>query len=357
MRVVALRLGLHILFEIQFGAVATCSEDVCMPDTLDAVSAGQSLLQTITLAQASSNLSQQENLNLTSVGTSNLSFPPNSMLYYQIHVPRTAGSVASAMLFADVCRPWESSMEPLGWSFFCTQKCERGLMDNEYACHPDAFPPRIETLHAPFAFSQRRAEDVKKKRSGRDITYVTTLKRGSDRVISQWLKELFHGSYVPPDPIPAVSERSLVHYLRTAGDQNTGGGWIAKHSASQRNNMGVAIFASLDQGDSTRSATREDLQTAMKTLTSGPWIIGFAECLGKLHTKLEKVGSLPHGGFHRKELPAKKEASDKLPFDKSTLSEDTLKILHKETALDNELYEWAWKEAKKGTDPRWAGAC
>jgi len=352
MKVVALRLCLHVLF-----VGATCHAGVCLPVTIDAVSAGRSLLQIATLSQASSNQSQQEKSNLTYAGSSNSSFPPNSMLYYQIHVPRTAGSIASAILFADICHPWANSMERLGWSYFCTQTCERGLLDNEYACHTDAQPSRIETLHEAFAFSQRRAEDVKTKRSGKDITYVTTLRRGSDRVISQWLKELFHGAYVPPDPITALSERSLVHYVRSAGIQNTGGGWIASQSVSQRNNMGVAIFASLNQQDSTRSVTLEDLETAKKTLLSGKWIIGFAECLKEFHMKLEKAGSLPHGGFNRKELPPRQAPDDELPFDRSTLSEDTLEIVRQESAFDNELYEWAWNEAKKGTDPRWSGPC
>jgi len=62
-----------------------------------------------------------------------------------------------------------------------------GLSDNEFSCDPGQF--LVE--HAPLAQSLQRSQDLMAATGAKRIVYVTTLRYGSERVISQWLFAMF----------------------------------------------------------------------------------------------------------------------------------------------------------------------
>lgn len=280
-----------------------------------------------------------------------------TQLFYHFHMPRTGGTSVANLLFADMCRPLDSQFKLLTWSSACTESCEMGLTDNEFSCYNDASPQRVQILHSEFSAHQKRAEEVRVKSGAKQIVYVTTLRRGSDRLVSQWLKELFHGSWAPPHGVPPDGNDSLQLYIK----ENAGHHWQEAKSASQRNNLQVASLASVptsSNGEAARSVNLMDLEYAMHTLSTGRWVIGFTDCMEQLHEKLEDIASQMQNITHKPMFSVDHEASEGHSlFDLNTLSQETRDLLSFETALDDELYAWAWKEAMKKEDPRWAGTC
>jgi len=278
-------------------------------------------------------------------------------------MPRTGGTSVANLLFADMCEPLAEKITVLRWDSACgnanyKESCKGGgRTDNEFFCHPGVSTPRRAILHAPFVLHQKRGEDIKKQSGASEVVYVTTLRTGADRLLSHWKKELLHGSWIPPSGVPKNGNESLQLYIK----DNAGKHWFESPSASYRNNMQVAFLAS-----TSRSApTLQDLEVAKQVLMTGPWLIGFTGCMHKLHEKMESIASKVNSQFRPKpmfgdhigaeEKIKSKEGLD--IFDLSTFSQETLDLLAAETALDNELYKWAWNQAAQTDDPRWAGTC
>jgi hypothetical protein len=285
-----------------------------------------------------------------------------SKLYYHFHVPRTGGTTVANLLVADICQPFIEEFEFKGWESFCTLPCEWGLVDNELSCYPDAVPERWKILHSLFSSHQARAEDVLLRSGATSLVYVTTLRKGSDRLVSQWLKEAHHGSWQPPPDVPKLSNESLQLFLKTPGNQNAGGGWIAADSTAVRNNIHVSMLASLDQLDPNAVVTEDHLELAKQVLTTGEWVIGFTDCVEQLHEKLERIAMLAHGRSvsHKELTSVHPEGGQEGKFfpDERSFNQETVDLLNAAAYFDNQLYEWAWGEADaKEPDGRWAGTC
>jgi hypothetical protein len=285
-----------------------------------------------------------------------------SKLYYHFHVPRTAGTTVANLLVADICQPYSEKFDFVGWESFCTLPCEAGLVDCELSCYPDDIEGRgrWEIEHSVFALHQPRADDLLRLTGAKSVVFVTALRHGSDRVVSQWLKESYHGSWVPPHDVPKLSNESLQLFLKIPG-KVAGGGWIAGDSTAVRNNLQVASLASLDLVDPEQTVTEDDLELAKQVLMMGEWVIGFKDCVEQLHEKLEQIAFLAHGRSisHKKLTSVHPEGSYEGTFypDRRSFNQETLDLLNAAASFDNKLYEWAWEEADKQEDGRWAGTC
>jgi hypothetical protein len=342
---------LPILISLCVGQGAPTTGEVCTFTSQDALECvppvGESLLQ--------KTASKHRRANVDKAAGS----VRGEQLFYHFHVPRTGGTTVANLLVADLCQPYDEKLHQfVGWSSYCTLPCPQSIVDNELTCQPGADPERKMIVHSLFSTHQKRAASAKRVSGAKQIVYVMTLRKPSDRVVSQWMKESFHGGWQPPPGVAKLSDESLRLYLTTPGSQNPGKGWIAAASNSQRNNLHVGMLASLDQYDAHRAVTKEDLETAKRVLTHGAWIIGFTECLEQLHLRLEKQASFQHHGNHHKELVFERPEKKQFDVDINSFNKETLDLLHEKTAIDNELYKWAWGEAsKKNASKRWAGTC
>jgi hypothetical protein len=275
----------------------------------------------------------------------------NQQLFYQFHMPRTGGSFTANLLYSFMCEPSADEIEMLAWNVSCNKSCATGLTDNEFACNPDVEPVRWVILHSEFARHRTRAEDLKNHRGVSEIVYVTTLRSGAQRLLSQWHKEVFHGSWKPSSGIPADGNESLKMYIR----ENEGEHWLNFPSVFYRNNLQVSSLASVSR----TVPTLEDLEIAKHLLLTGPWIIGFTGCLHTMQEKLQAVAGQVNSEFKPKAMLVQeyREENVKDTLDLRSFNQDTIDLLMAETALDNELFKWAWNLASKNDDPRWAATC
>jgi hypothetical protein len=274
-----------------------------------------------------------------------------STLFYHIHVPRTGGSTVANLLVADICKPDEEDIKLGFYKELCTRRCEMALVESQFTCID---PKRIHVEHSPFSVNLFRSESLKVFTGAQNLVYVTTLRRGSDRVLSQWSHESAVGLFIPPPGVQNnVSNESLQVYLQ--GGINGGGGWHGSNSPSQRNNLAVAQLSSMNN-TSPENVTREHLEEAKRVLMTGTWLIGFTDCMDKVHERLTQYGDLMFGSTQHKIMP--KEVTEYSSTGQGfVLNEKTSAMLQEYTSLDNELFEWAWKMAETGTDPRFAGTC
>jgi hypothetical protein len=195
---------------------------------------------------------------------------------------------------------------------------------------------------------------LKKRFGAKRIIYVTTLRRGSDRIISQWKSEVDqYGSYKPPAEIKnKLGMQSLQYYIE--GRPHAGDGWVGDMNPTLRNNVQVAMLSSRLRWDIHLPVRHKDLAEAKKVLMTGDWIIGFSDCMEQVQEKLLEYTASVHGGYKHKEIPYD-NANRKM--DEVSVDEETMKMLDKHSALDNDLYDWAWDLAKKGKDKRFAKTC
>jgi len=246
-------------------------------------------------------------------------------------------------------------MEILTYHDACSKPCPHGLTDTEISCHLD--DSRFNILHADWDKHFARARAVKSKVGASEVVFVTALRRGSDRLVSEWAMELHSKTWKPPSGVELWSNESLRAYLQ---DDNGQDHWLKDKHASYRSNKQVKMLASVQQKHPTRDVDQDDLELAKTVLTEGRWVIGFTDCLDKLHEKLEDIAArmYPPGTLH-KQMPDKSHLpfSSTQDFDLTSLDSETLALLHSRTALDNDLYEWAQRQALEGHDSRWTAPC
>jgi hypothetical protein len=89
----------------------------------------------------------------------------------------------------------------------------------------------------------------------------------------------------------------------------------------------------------------------------GNWLIGFTQCLNTVHLKLLDYAESFHGSVPQKVMPLEFGHEADVKHQDLVLNDETIDLLDKQCALDNELFEWAWKLAEANADPRFAGTC
>jgi len=272
-------------------------------------------------------------------------------LFYHVHFPKTGGTTVANLLVGDVCSPFEDATPRLEWDSRCSKVCEMGLTDNQFSCNAG----RDNFEHQLLSLQSKRAESLKVQSGAQSVIYVTTLRRGSERLISQWAHEVRNKVFVPSTGVPAYSNESLQLYLTGAPngmhDRRNGKGWINAGYVSQRNNLQVAQLASVDPW-SPAGVNRNDLESAKQKLFTGMWVVGFMKCMDKVQAKLELYGTSLHRGFKRKPAPVTNPTPSKFAFNQATLL-----LLDGHCSLDNELYDWAWGMAQNPEFKQFAGTC
>jgi hypothetical protein len=269
----------------------------------------------------------------------------NTTLFYHVHVPKTGGTTVANLLVSDICAPGADSMQLFTWADHCGKTCEMGLTDNELSCYNEH---RLDYEHTKFNLSFQRAERLRVNSGAQKVVFVTSLRPGSFRLISQWAFETRFGLFVPPARVAAYSNESLKLYINGTGN---GSGWIAKGNYLARNNLQVASLASVPWDEPT-PVTREHLEKAKQVLMTGEWLIGFSKCMAKFHEKLIGYATWLHGGAKPKSLPAHVPEHAPIAFSPEVFAE-----VDAAAALDNELFSWAWSMAESSGDQRWAGTC
>jgi len=264
-------------------------------------------------------------------------------LYYQVHIPKSGGTTVANMILADICEQGLTSVGSLEFGSACSFTCRAALVDSEFSC---ADPYRWE--HMKWDLLSIRVKNLTLNTGVNDVMYITSLRSGTERVVSQWAHEIYFGAWLPPPSVPALSNESLLLYIQ--GGIHQGQGWIARGSASQRNNYHVATLAGVPGRE---NVTRAHLEIAKQRLMNGSWLIGFTDCMPELHRRLQLLG--------RKSESPSPLSSPVIPFtehrkpDTVQFSMEVVKELNKLCELDNELYYWALLQSQK--DDRFAGPC
>lgn len=288
-----------------------------------------------------------------------------STLFYHFHIPRTGGTTIASLLVADVCSPGLNTNTALldgtnqinlryDGTNLCTLPCELGLTDNELSC---ASPDRLHFEHQMFSQNYKRSEDLMASTGAQKTIFVTTLRRGSDRLKSQWALEVVQDNnslWIPPPGVEKLSNESLQLYLW--GGHHTGDGWEwTRKNPSQNNNLQVAQLASIDP-ESPEVVTRAHLELAKQVLMTGDWLIGFTKCLDKVHEKITTYTKALHGTIPETVMP--RELGDEAAADVGmNMDAETTAFLDSQCAFDNELFDWAWALAEANADERFAETC
>lgn len=262
-------------------------------------------------------------------------------LYMHFHMPKTGGTTVSNLMVASLCK---GEMKNQGWEGHCSRSCENALVDTELSCLDGE---RRE--HPPFSIASSRAQRLVEKHGARSVLYVTTVRAGWQRVISQWSHELEDNTWSPTSGTPPASNASLLMYLRGEGHKARHHGFAQESSFPARNNHQVAQLASVPTYTS-KGVWRDHLEAAKAVLLSdgNHWLIGFPDCMALLQERLSKLA----GGSAALGMMPHQEARS--PPD-LVLNEEVVRELQKRTALDNELYEWALAQARR--NQRFAGPC
>jgi hypothetical protein len=274
-------------------------------------------------------------------------------LFYHVHIPKTGGSTVAELLVSDICAPMSDNISLHGYRDYCNITCEMGFTDNQLAC----FPNRNHFEHNAFSLNMQRAEELKSRIGARKIIYVTTLRRGSDRVVSHWAAELHYGSFRPPPGVPLWSMESLRHYFmgwRNYGSHD-GRGWIAGSNPSLRNNLQVGQLSSWltpDNNQIDKPLTRKHLEAAKQVLMQGDWIIGFTTCMPQMQKRLSERAKALHMRFKEKAAPRPPSATSHVVIDPETQAQ-----LDRHSWLDNALYKWVWDLATKFPGRRFTDTC
>jgi hypothetical protein len=324
-------------------AAARTSPDVFVPQ----VTSGGSLIQKSYLQAKTGALTAPSRVKDTST------------LFYHVHIPRTGGTTTAQLLVSDICKPFEPQIQSLyvGDQSLCNHTCDMGLTDNELAC----FPERLTIEHSSFSKNRIRAQQLMTTSGATHLIFVTTLRRGSDRIKSQWALEVMNRLWTPPPGVEPLSNESLQFYATGGAHGGDGWAWSSK-GASHRNNLQVAQLASVES-DSPEVMSRQHLEAAKQVLLEAPavlggnWLIGFTQCLNTVHLKLLNYAESFHGSVPQKVMPFAFGHEADVKHQDLVLNDETIDLLDKQCALDNELFEWAWKLAEANSDPRFAGTC
>jgi len=274
-------------------------------------------------------------------------------MYYHVHFPKTAGTTVSNLIMADICGSGNGSVKAHGWMQACSEPCPNAFVDTELSC---ALNPRLE--HCPWLVIQARLMLLKQRYPVEHVVYITTLRRGSDRVVSQWAHITALGSWTPPPSVPRISNESLMLYLRSGCDGVAFGsgihtwllnGVLGGRSCSHNHNVQVALLADVPPR---ATVQKKHLEKAKLRLKTGDWVIGFTDHMLNLHRRLKTLAP------ERSQL-LNQNAEDRLPMLEKQTPDDTrfnstvLEELDWQSRFDNELVAWALEQSR--TDVRFVG--
>jgi hypothetical protein len=282
-------------------------------------------------------------------------------------MPKTGGTTVANLLIADLCVLFDPTMDLFtddgaqSFNPVCSKTCPMGNADTGLSCFPGASQQRDLILHGDWMVHANRAEDVKSRSGAAEVVWVTSLRRGSDRILSQWSHELNSERWQPPQGVEPLSSESLRAYL--LNDRWLHDSFSESHDkASWRNNKQVSLLASVETGSVShnnpmREVEEGDLELAKTVLRTGKWVVGFTDCLPKLHMKLEEIAIGIHGtGTAHKDMSGDMSHGTERQADvlKASLDPETLEILNNAAVWDNALYDWAQEQAGA---LGWAGPC
>jgi len=254
------------------------------------------------------------------------------VLYYHVHIPKCGGTTLSNIIVSNLCGNGIDAVQTSDWETHCSVKCERAMVDTEASCMNEW---RLE--HAKFDNISKRIDSLMTLYPIRKVVYITTLRPGTKRMISQWAHEVNSlKTWTPPADVSPMSNESLLVYLEGKNWKNNWPG-VAADSVSQRNNFQVATLAAVP-GD--MEVTAEHLEQAKEKLKTGEWIIGFTECLPQLHHKLWTLGASSGQNFNSTLPMLAHESPKELSF-----NSEVMDSLWAHSRFDNELYEWAWQQS------------
>jgi len=337
-----------------------------------------SVLETSALVYRSSNAVWSGNImqpaldttRFSSTNTGNLShrfsaedieaFKNRTVLFYHVHFPKTGGTSVSNLIVSDLCGKSTKFLKAAGsthgtnlistygFDKKCSLTCEAALVDTELACIN-----RNRFEHLKWDLLTWRAVNLMRATHSQKVIWITSLRSGTERIISQWAHEVYFGSWIPPPSVPKISNESLLLYI--TGGKHHGEGWISKNSISQRNNIQVAELAAIQGTDPVEPV---HLEIAKTVLSTGEWVIGFTDCLSQMHERLlsigQSIGALkgPVPDSERDVIPrVESRRPSTLIFNKRVLAE-----LETQCWFDNELYAWALERSDH--DPRrFVGGC
>lgn len=344
--------GLKAFFSGLVFACLAAGKDVCTPSAeqhIDSFSStGSALLQSKKILSGVAGGAPSNKSPMPRNGRKD-----KSTLFYHIHLPRTGGTTVANLLYAHICVPFERQPDALPWSKSCTKTCDSGLTDNAFACQPK----RKGYEHILLRRSIFRARFYQWMTGARKVVYVTTLRRGSERAVSNWLYELSVGMWLPPKFIPQISNESLELYI--AGNTS--------HALpGDIGNLQTSYLASPSNWAKHR-VNKWDLRAAKMALMgtwsgNDEWIIGFSDCMEELNERLTDYGHKLFGPYERKVIPHISQSVEGLMTKTSVahkiiLNPQTQAFLESKTAFDDALYDWAWSLAKTGKYKRFTRTC
>lgn len=279
-----------------------------------------------------------------------------STFFYHYHIPRTGGTTVANLLLAHVCKPFQPQLPALGWDAKCTQVCDMGLLENEFVCTEQR---REHEILGP---EVTRVVALAIASGAQSTVFVTTLRRGSQRFISEWLKNVRLNDFIPPAGIAPISNESLQSYIQ-----------LSPYGPNVGPNLQVTYLTSLPPLEwYTHVMTHEDVSHAQQALLTGRWVIGFSDCMEQMNAKLAEVSGSLHGYtslLYPKTVPRISQSDPEKMYyteglvasasevDLINLDPNTKAVLDSYAAFDNELYDWAWEMASAGADDRFTGVC
>jgi hypothetical protein len=229
--------------------------------------------------------------------------------------------------------------------------------------------------HEKLVESIIRAEAVMAATGASQFVFITTLRRGSDRLVSEWLYNMNFGGWWPMTTIDKVSNESLLEYLNHISDSSADG--VGKWPGANLQVAYLALSSVATGGLRGLEVNEEQLELAKTALTNGQWLVGFSSCMDQLNEKLYETSTQIHGvagvprfvphvstGLFAGELynvsqgEQGEQSSPGATKSKSVVISPELQTLVDEASkYDNALFDWAWQQAQHGVDPRFTKTC
>ena len=267
-----------------------------------------------------------------------------SDLFVHIHVPKTGGTSLSSMLYSLICERVTDLPPPFDmWPLRGTRLCRSGLVDTELSSGVLAPPAPFRSEHAPFMVQSMRAKNLAKVYFARDIVYVTTLRSGTQRTLSNWVHCMQMCACPGRDPFNcSKSETGSSHGSLTNESLMQ---YMASDMTPKRvNNVQVAAFASAPL----RVTVGEDEYNKAKDVLSDKrtqWMVGFADCMGSIYKQLTYMRHLQldtetyerlQGGDKASRFESRLASVGPLH-----LADSVMNALQRRNALDDRLHAWA----------------
>merc|ERR1719440_1542051 len=189
------------------------------------------------------------------------------------------------LMLAHLCMPFESQPEFLGWNRRCSRECKLANVDAQFTC----FSGRKE--HGLFPEVKQRAENLSKSVGAKEIFYVTTLRRGSDRLLSEFLYNVNSGGWSADEGFCEEDYESCSHRNITEISNETLQVYLDEISTFwPGGNLQIAFLLSEGRSDlinrfGKSPMTEEHLRSTQRVLTKGNWMIGFADCMAGMSKK------------------------------------------------------------------------